>query len=160
MRPAPPLTEDDDDDDELSEWPAETPSSSSSSSSMATILLASPGHSRVETLLRRLHCVLPENKLIGGVVAGSAKEPTSRLFLNGTSYSHGAVAMVMQGAFELDTVCAPCEGLGFQQAAERRPPRSKLAHPEGTQRTHLGYALDVLWGCDEPKALGPFPPPL
>lgn len=50
--------------------------------------------------------MLPENKLIGGVVAGSTTDDTVRLFLNDKTYSQGAVALVMRGAFELDTVGA------------------------------------------------------
>jgi small ligand-binding sensory domain FIST len=52
--------------------------------------------------------VLPENKLIGGVVSGSATDDMVRLFLNDKTFSQGAVALVMRGAFELDTVGAYC----------------------------------------------------
>eukprot|EP00242_Pyramimonas_sp_CCMP2087_P012639 CAMPEP_0198199086 /NCGR_PEP_ID=MMETSP1445-20131203/2418_1 /TAXON_ID=36898 /ORGANISM="Pyramimonas sp., Strain CCMP2087" /LENGTH=381 /DNA_ID=CAMNT_0043868813 /DNA_START=264 /DNA_END=1406 /DNA_ORIENTATION=+ len=92
-------------------------SSSADGPAVATILLSEPSFVEVEQLLARLHSVLPHSSLVGGIVGDSTSKPDqgetdqgesgkgATLFLGPTAVKEGAVGVVLEGAFELDTLC-------------------------------------------------------
>ncbi|HWB01040.1 MAG TPA: FIST N-terminal domain-containing protein [Pirellulales bacterium] len=92
-------------------WPDELPAQWPAGA--ALIMLAEPFSFPADTLLERLGEDQPHVPIVGGMASGAFSPGENRVFLNHAVYDSGAVAVLLHGALQVDTVVSQgCRPIG------------------------------------------------